>query len=768
MIFRSKCQRGLIWVLFSAIISSLFNPLIAKKASADGLMPVTSCVGLGTLQNGSFELDNNGDPGLPGSGNGFDGANWLAYNYSIGSTSLSVPILQILDVNGNQNESPGILGWNTTEGDGLIEIQREYVGSKIDYVTASSDESGNTTFTTDSPENTPLVGQGIYIVDGFGGSGYDSNKQYFVSSSNWDSESGAAPTFTVDGLETALSGQGSIKIIYSPSFDVSNRTGGSFIDFSTLRPFNGTYMAEINAESQGTLFQNIPTIYGTTIRWSLRHAARANRGTETMNVLIGPGAYSDSGEKIPATELADSGSPNGIPPSIPESFDPSSPYQGTSEGTSITRIATDTDGVPTPPTYIQDSGALSDDLVPEFNRAMGDATAWTLYRGTYVVPSGNQNKFTYFGFQSQNWGTVGNLLDDIQFTPVAGCPLAVVAPKNLTTSINPFTCIQDATCTGDSPALAPIPEAGAIRSVRIQSVSGFGDVTNVSAGGENIIYTPPAGSGTTTVTYVVSYIADGITSESASTIAFTTPTYSISFAAGSGPTSPTLPSTKTGISSGTSENITETATATGYTFTGWTATSGGVTVTNASPAIFTMPSSNVTLTAQWTPIHSPTPTPTPTPTPKPTPSSTPQTTIQLPQDPNKPVVIVEPKTPVKPGKKVKPKREISVAKTQAKTVIKIAPKPVEPQPTIAVGSSDIAVQGLVKGQRIRVKIVDLNGKSEIVTPKNDAELSSIVNKNPHSAVTIVITPTLDSSLKKGAQIAIDGAKKNQHVRVTVK
>jgi hypothetical protein len=170
-----------------------------------------------------------------------------------------------------------------------------------------------------------------------------------------------------------------------------------------------------------------------------------------------------------------------------------------------------------------------------------------------------------------------------------------------------------------------------------------------------------------------------------------------------------------------------------------------------------------------TPSASSTPSASPTPTPKPTPSPTPQTTIQIPTDQTKPVVIIEPKTDTKsPTKKTKPKRKITVAKTRVKTVIKIAPRQVETQPEIAVGSSDIAIQGLAKGQRIRVKIVDLNGKSEIVTPKNDAELSSIVNKNPHSAVTIVITPTLDSSLKKGAQIAIDGAKKNQHVRVTVK
>jgi hypothetical protein len=66
--FQSKYQRGLIWVLFSAIISSLFNPLFTTRASATDLTPVISCVGLGTLQNGSFELDNSGNPGVPGSG----------------------------------------------------------------------------------------------------------------------------------------------------------------------------------------------------------------------------------------------------------------------------------------------------------------------------------------------------------------------------------------------------------------------------------------------------------------------------------------------------------------------------------------------------------------------------------------------------------------------------------------------------------------------------------------------------------------------------
>ena len=119
-------------------------------------------------------------------------------------------------------------------------------------------------------------------------------------------------------------------------------------------------------------------------------------------------------------------------------------------------------------------------------------------------------------------------------------------------------------------------------------------------------------------------------------------------------------------------------------------------------------------------------------------------------------------------KKAEPARKITVTKNENKTVIKIEPKPVMPKPTISVGNSDIAVNGLNKGQRIRVTLVGKDGLTKVVTPKSDAELASVVNKNPNSSLTIEITPTLDSALKKGAQIAIKGAKKNQRVKVTVK
>ena len=56
----------------------------------------------------------------------------------------------------------------------------------------------------------------------------------------------------------------------------------------------------------------------------------------------------------------------------------------------------------------------------------------------------------------------------------------------------------------------------------------------------------------------------------------------------------------------------------------------------------------------------------------------------------------------------------------------------------------------------------------MVTGKNDSELSSIVNRNPKSALSIEITPTLNSKLKKGARVGVNGAKSSDRVRVILK
>ena len=140
------------------------------------------------------------------------------------------------------------------------------------------------------------------------------------------------------------------------------------------------------------------------------------------------------------------------------------------------------------------------------------------------------------------------------------------------------------------------------------------------------------------------------------------------------------------------------------------------------------------------------------------PPSPPETIIIIPPLPTQPVIVQQPEKT-----REKPKRKVTVSKEQSTTVIQIAPRPV-----ITIGNSDIAIQGLNKGQYIRVTVTGLNGTSQVITPTNNTELNTIIDSNPKSNLKIEITPTLSSSLKTGARIGINGAKKNQRVRVTVK
>ena len=139
------------------------------------------------------------------------------------------------------------------------------------------------------------------------------------------------------------------------------------------------------------------------------------------------------------------------------------------------------------------------------------------------------------------------------------------------------------------------------------------------------------------------------------------------------------------------------------------------------------------------------------------PPSPPETIIIIPPLPTQPVIVQQPEKSSE-----KSKRKVTVSKEQSTTVIQIAPRPV-----ITVGNSDIAIQGLNKGQYIRVTVTGLNGTPQVITPSTNTELNTIINSNPKSNLKIEITPTLSSSLKTGARIGINGAKKNQRVRVTV-
>ena len=55
--------------------------------------------------------------------------------------------------------------------------------------------------------------------------------------------------------------------------------------FGGVLAAEGGQFAELNANRAGTLYQDLPTTPGTTMRWHLMHRGRS--GTDTMRVMVG-------------------------------------------------------------------------------------------------------------------------------------------------------------------------------------------------------------------------------------------------------------------------------------------------------------------------------------------------------------------------------------------------------------------------------------------------------------------------------------------------
>ena len=61
---------------------------------------------------------------------------------------------------------------------------------------------------------------------------------------------------------------------------------GTYIPSVTLKPTDGTYAAELNADEESTLYQNVTTSPSSIYKWGLDHGARTT--ADTMALIIGP------------------------------------------------------------------------------------------------------------------------------------------------------------------------------------------------------------------------------------------------------------------------------------------------------------------------------------------------------------------------------------------------------------------------------------------------------------------------------------------------
>ncbi len=156
---------------------------------------------------------------------------------------------------------------------------------------------------------------------------------------------------------------------------------GAYFDTRNAQPADGQYFAEINANQMAAFYQDIEAQVGQTYYWSIKHRGRqfAANATDQMVVKIGP-----------TSSLA-------IQTGVKRFRPTNNPYSGS-------------------PVY----GAADTESVSIFRTALEDG--WVKYQGAYV-PSVSET--IRFQFEAATGGSVGNFIDDIQFTVFKACAAEV-------------------------------------------------------------------------------------------------------------------------------------------------------------------------------------------------------------------------------------------------------------------------------------------------------------------------------------------------------
>lgn len=230
-------------------------------------------------------------------------------------------------------------------------------------------------------------------------------------------------------------------------------------DARNVSPQDGSIFAELNAREQSYLFQDVSTLPGSVLRWEIFHRGRkytaASGDGDVMKVQIG--ATGASGYGSTSSQTVDQ---------TPESN-------------------TDMDGTGT-------SGSVSG---TEIKTERSDG--WQRVRGVYRVPTGQTTtRFAFSAVSAVHNIAVGNLLDNISFTPNVACPFNKSIIAGRTATLNVF----------DDPALTDAEEsiAGADSTIAntISVTSGSGSVTRTNSN-RSMQFTAPNSIGTSVVRFRV-------------------------------------------------------------------------------------------------------------------------------------------------------------------------------------------------------------------------------------------------------------------------
>lgn len=73
---------------------------------------------------------------------------------------------------------------------------------------------------------------------------------------------------------------------FEGKIELFRKNTGIYINGVTLEPKDGTYAAELNADEESTLYQNVKTTPSSVYKWGLDHGGR--NGTDIMALVIGP------------------------------------------------------------------------------------------------------------------------------------------------------------------------------------------------------------------------------------------------------------------------------------------------------------------------------------------------------------------------------------------------------------------------------------------------------------------------------------------------